>query len=76
MLNRQTVKNVTLPLAPGEMKLTVVDAATLQVARRGESELNSTTLCHPELKQLELRRGIWFSEGSEAVERFRATILR
>ena len=38
MLNRQTVKNVTLPLVPGEMKLTVVDASTLQVAQRGESE--------------------------------------
>lgn len=37
MLNRQTVKNITLPLVPGEMKLTVVDASTLQVARRGES---------------------------------------
>lgn len=38
MLNRQTVKNVLIPLVPGEMKLTVVDASTLQVARRGESE--------------------------------------
>jgi hypothetical protein len=37
MLNRQAVKNVTMPLIPGEMKLTVVDASTLQVARRGES---------------------------------------
>jgi len=40
MLNRQMVKNVTLPLVPGEMKLTVVDTATLQVARRGESTLH------------------------------------
>ena len=38
MLNRQTVKNVFMPLVPGEMKLSVVDASTLQVARRGESE--------------------------------------
>jgi len=37
MLNRQTVRNVTIPLVPGEMKLTVVDTSTLQVARRGES---------------------------------------
>jgi hypothetical protein len=37
MLNRQTVRNVTIPLIPGEMKLTVVDTSTLQVARRGES---------------------------------------
>lgn len=41
MLNRQTVRNVTIPLVPGEMKLTVVDTSTLQVARRGESEQNS-----------------------------------
>lgn len=39
MLNRLAVKNVTLPLVPGEMKLTMVDAKMLQVARRGESVL-------------------------------------
>lgn len=38
MLNRQAVKNVTIPLVPGEMKATVIDASMLQVARRGESE--------------------------------------
>jgi hypothetical protein len=43
MLNRQTVKNVLIPLVPGEMKLTVVDASTLQVARRGESESTRTS---------------------------------
>lgn len=37
MLNRQAVKNVTMPLIPGEMKASVVDPTTLQVARRGES---------------------------------------
>ena len=37
MLNRQTVKNVLIPLVPGEIKCTIVDASTLQVARRGES---------------------------------------
>lgn len=47
MLNRQTVKNVTLPLVPGEMKVTVVDAATLQVARRGESK-SILCPCYPE----------------------------
>lgn len=40
MLNRQAIKNVFLPLVPGEMKLTVTDESTLQVARRGESELD------------------------------------
>jgi len=39
MLNRLAVKNVTIPLVPGEMKLTAVDASMLQVARRGESVL-------------------------------------
>lgn len=38
MLNRQTVKNVTIPLIPGEMKASIIDANMLQVARRGESE--------------------------------------
>lgn len=37
MLNRQTVKNVTIPLYPGEMKVKAIDASMLQVARRGES---------------------------------------
>ena len=37
MLNRQAVKNVTLPLIPGEIKCSIVDPSTLQVARRGES---------------------------------------
>jgi hypothetical protein len=37
MLNRQTVKNVTIPLVPGEMKVTAVGAGMLQIARRGES---------------------------------------
>ena len=37
MLNRQAVKNVTMPLIPGEMKASIVDPTTLQVARRGES---------------------------------------
>lgn len=41
MLNRQAVKNVTIPLVPGEMKATVIDASMLQVARRGESEYKS-----------------------------------
>ena len=44
MLNRQAVKNVTMPLVPGEMKLTVVDTSTLQVARRGESAWSSQVL--------------------------------
>ncbi|KAK1921591.1 hypothetical protein DB88DRAFT_498514 [Papiliotrema laurentii] len=60
MLNRQAVKNVTMPLIPGEMKATIVDPTTLQVARRGEK----------------VKRGIWFSDGAEDVERFRQTILR
>ncbi|WVR04683.1 hypothetical protein IAU60_001694 [Kwoniella sp. DSM 27419] len=59
MLNRQAVKNPSIQLVPGEMKMTVVDQGMLQVARRGER----------------LRLGIWFSEGPEAVERFRQTIL-
>lgn len=37
MLNRLAVKNVTIPLIPGEMKATAIDASMLQVARRGES---------------------------------------
>ncbi|WWD21550.1 hypothetical protein CI109_106036 [Kwoniella shandongensis] len=59
MLNRQTVKNPAIPLVKGEMKLTVVDQGMLQVARRGDK----------------LRIGIWFSEGEEAVNRFRSVIL-
>ncbi|GFZ47758.1 hypothetical protein JCM24511_05505 [Saitozyma sp. JCM 24511] len=60
MLNRQTVKNVTIPLVPGEIKVTAVGESMLQVARRGDK----------------VRRGIWFSEGEEGVERFRRAILR
>jgi hypothetical protein len=37
MLNRQTVKNVTIPLVPGEIKVTAVGESMLQVARRGDS---------------------------------------
>nr|ODN93687.1 hypothetical protein L204_04871 [Cryptococcus depauperatus CBS 7855] len=59
MLNRQTVKNPAIPLVPGEMKMTVVDAGMLQVARRGEK----------------MRIGIWFSEGPERVDKFREVIL-
>ncbi|ODO07908.1 hypothetical protein I350_03489 [Cryptococcus amylolentus CBS 6273] len=59
MLNRQTVKNPAIPLLPGEMKMTVIDDGMLQVARRGEKT----------------RIGIWFSEGHEQVETFRAAIL-
>ncbi|WVQ75930.1 hypothetical protein IAR50_005565 [Cryptococcus sp. DSM 104548] len=59
MLNRQTVKNPAIPLVPGEMKMTVIDDGMLQVARRGEKT----------------RIGIWFSEGHEQVETFRAAIL-
>lgn len=44
MLNRQAVKNVTIPLIPGETKLSVVDSSTLQVARRGESASNLSAL--------------------------------
>ncbi|WRT64713.1 uncharacterized protein IL334_001647 [Kwoniella shivajii] len=59
MLNRQGLKNPAIPLIPGEMKLTIVDRAMLQVARRGDKQ----------------RIGIWFSEGPEAVDRFRTTVL-
>ncbi|WVW78361.1 hypothetical protein I302_100315 [Kwoniella bestiolae CBS 10118] len=59
MLNRQGLKNPAIPLIPGEMKLTVIDQGMLQVARRGEKQ----------------RIGIWFSEGPEAVDRFRRTVL-
>ncbi|WWC86832.1 uncharacterized protein L201_001711 [Kwoniella dendrophila CBS 6074] len=59
MLNRQGLKNPAIPLVPGEMKLTVIDQAMLQVARRGDKQ----------------RIGIWFSEGPEVVERFRTTVL-
>ncbi|ORX33937.1 hypothetical protein BD324DRAFT_637747 [Kockovaella imperatae] len=60
MLNRQTVKNVLIPLVPGEIKCTVVDSSTLQVARRGEKQ----------------RRGVWFSDGQVDVIKFRDTIVR
>nr|XP_019008416.1 uncharacterized protein I206_06975 [Kwoniella pini CBS 10737]OCF47197.1 hypothetical protein I206_06975 [Kwoniella pini CBS 10737] len=60
MLNRQGLKNPAIPLIPGEMKLTVIDQGMLQVARRGDKQ----------------RIGVWFSEGPEAVERFRQSILR
>ncbi|OCF77003.1 hypothetical protein I204_02712 [Kwoniella mangroviensis CBS 8886] len=59
MLNRQGLKNPAIPLVPGEMKLTVIDQGMLQVARRGDKQ----------------RIGIWFSEGPDAVERFRRTVL-
>lgn len=41
MLNRQAIKNITIPLVPGEMKATIGDATTLHLARRGESENSS-----------------------------------
>lgn len=44
MLNRQTVKNVTIPLIKGEMKAKDVGEGMLQVARRGESELSTISL--------------------------------
>ncbi|ORY30371.1 hypothetical protein BCR39DRAFT_466673, partial [Naematelia encephala] len=58
MLNRQSVKNVAIPLIPGEVKLTTVNSDILQVARRGEKQ----------------RRGVWFHGGAEALERFRKAI--
>lgn len=42
MLNRQTVKNVTIALIPGEIKVTVVKEDMLQIARRGESAFASS----------------------------------
>ncbi|WWC59539.1 uncharacterized protein I303_102095 [Kwoniella dejecticola CBS 10117] len=59
MLNRQGLKNPAIPLIPGEMKLTVIDQGMLQVARRGDK----------------IRLGVWFSEGPEAVERFKQSIF-
>lgn len=93
MLNRQTVKNAVIPLIPGEMKVTIVDQAMLQVARRGESASFPLLLfffsCSPLLLKrilvaaglicetmTELRTAIWFSEGAEAVDRFRSAVLR
>ena len=49
MLNRQSFKNVTIPLVPGEMKVTDIDQRAFVLARRGEK----------------LRRRFWFSEGED-----------
>ncbi|KAK4687779.1 hypothetical protein P7C73_g2331, partial [Tremellales sp. Uapishka_1] len=65
MLNRQTVKNPIIPLVPGEMKLTVVDKNMLQVSRRKQRHEEQKTPI-----------GIWFSEGSHGLERFKSAILR
>jgi hypothetical protein len=43
MLNRQNVRNVTIPLVPGEMKVTVADIKMLQVARRKHSGYQAGT---------------------------------
>ena len=78
MLNRQNVKNVLIPLVPGEMKVTVVDDSTLQVARRGESEssISAWSSILADVRFVEQRRGVWFSDGHGDIDRFRDMIVR
>ncbi|WOO80721.1 mRNA-decapping enzyme 1B [Vanrija pseudolonga] len=49
LLNRAAIKNVTIPLVPGEMKAKVIDASMLQLQRRGEKA----------------PYGIWFADPSD-----------
>ncbi|KAL1411667.1 hypothetical protein Q8F55_002632 [Vanrija albida] len=49
LLNRAAIKNVTIPLVPGEMKAKVIDASMLQVSRRGEKA----------------PYGIWFADSAD-----------
>ncbi|EIW71233.1 hypothetical protein TREMEDRAFT_56356, partial [Tremella mesenterica DSM 1558] len=60
LLNRQAVKNVLIPLTPGDMRVSVVDQNNMHIARRGER----------------LRRSIWFSEGEKAAQAFMSGIIR
>ena len=78
MLNRQTVKNVMIPLVPGEMKVTVVDDSTLQVARRGESRSHTSSehVRATDIRVAEQRRGVWFSDNTGDIDRFRDVIVR
>ena len=40
MLNRQSFKNVAIPLVPGEMRVSDADDQAFVLAKRGESELH------------------------------------